>query len=58
MQLAIMFPGRYCDRGMPRDNSLKSMTSSGPRKPQQPSAGGALAEALRRAAEKGGRPKT
>jgi protein Tex len=44
-------------QGMPRDNSAKSMTSSAPRKPQQDS-GGALAEALRRAAEKNGTPKT
>ncbi|MFZ2159180.1 MAG: Tex family protein [Bradyrhizobium sp.] len=43
-------------QGMPRDNSPKSMTSSSPRKPQAES-GGALAEALRRAAEKNGRPK-
>jgi protein Tex len=34
------------------------MTSQAPRKPEQASGGGALAEALRRAAEKGGRPKT
>ena len=33
------------------------MTSSAPAKPQQPSAGGALAEAMRRAAEKNGGPK-
>jgi uncharacterized protein len=44
-------------QGMPRDNSRASMTSSAPRKPQQPSAGGALAEALRRAGEKGGSGK-
>jgi uncharacterized protein len=42
---------------MPRDNSRASMTSSAPRKPQQPSGGGALAEALRRASEKGGSGK-
>jgi uncharacterized protein len=42
-------------QGMPRDNSRAS--SSAPRKPQQ-QAGGALAEALRRAAEKGGSGKT
>ncbi|QWG18027.1 RNA-binding transcriptional accessory protein [Bradyrhizobium sediminis] len=42
-------------QGMPRDNSRASMTSSAPRRPQEPS-GGALAEALRRAAEKNGRP--
>ena len=45
-------PGGRSERpaqGMPRDNSRASMTSSAPRKPQQPSGGGALAEALRRA---------
>ena len=40
-------------QGKPRDISPASMTSSAPRKPQAES-GGALAEALRRAAEKGG----
>ena len=45
-------------QGKPRDNSRASMTSSAPRKPQEPAAGGALAEALRRAAEKNGRPKS
>jgi uncharacterized protein len=45
-------------QGMPRDNSRASMTSSSPRKPQEPSGGGALAEALRRAAEKNGNGKT
>lgn len=39
-----------------RDIPAKSMTSSAP-KSQQPSAGGALAEAMRRAAEKSGGPK-
>ncbi|MDO9298157.1 Tex family protein [Bradyrhizobium sp.] len=39
-----------------REISAKSMTSSAPRS-QQPSAGGALAEAMRRAAEKNGGPK-
>jgi uncharacterized protein len=34
------------------------MTSSTLRKPQQPSSGGALAEALRRASEKGGSDKS
>lgn len=38
-----------------REFSKASMTSSAPRKPQEPSGGGALAEALRRAAEKNGR---
>jgi protein Tex len=41
----------------PRQNSRTSMSSSAP-KPQQPSGGGALAEALRRAAEKNGSGKT
>jgi protein Tex len=53
-------PGGRSERpaqGMPRDNSRASMTSSAPRKPQQPSGGGALAEALRRASEKGGSGK-
>lgn len=35
-----------------REISQKSMTSSAPRKPQEQSGGGALAEAMRRAAEK------
>jgi uncharacterized protein len=39
-------------------NSGASMTSSAPRKPQEPSGGGALAEALRRASEKSGSGKT
>ena len=50
-------PGGRSERpaqGTPRDNSRPSMTSQAPRKPQQPSGGGALAEALRRAGEKGG----
>ncbi len=41
----------------PRQNSRTSMSSSAPN-PQQPSGGGALAEALRRAAEKNGSGKT
>src|SRR6195952_1210547 len=41
----------------PRDIPKASMTSSAPRKPQDSSGGGALAEALRRAAEKGGNGK-
>ena len=45
-------------RDKPRDISRASMTSSAPRKPQEPSGGGALAEALRRAAEKNGNGKT
>jgi uncharacterized protein len=44
-------------QGMPRDNSRASMTSVPP-KPQEPSGGGALAEALRRASEKNGSGKT
>src|SRR6195952_4986004 len=54
-------PGGRSERptlGMPRENSRASMTSSAPRKAQQPSGGGALAEALRRAAEKNGNGKT
>jgi protein Tex len=53
-------PGGRSERptqGMPRDNSRASMTSSAPRKSQRPSGGGALAEALRRASEKGGSGK-
>ena len=45
-------------QGKPRDISRESMTSSSPRKPQEASGEGALAEALRRAAEKGGNGKT
>ena len=45
-------------QGAARDNSRPSMTSSAPRKPQQQSGGGALAEALRRASEKNGSGKT
>jgi uncharacterized protein len=45
-------------KGMPRDNSRASMTASAPRKPQEPSGGGALADALRRAGEKNGSGKT
>jgi len=44
--------------GKPRDNSRASKPASAPRKPEQASGGGAMADALRRAAEKGGRPKT
>jgi len=43
--------------GKPREFSKASMTSSAPRKPQD-SGGGALAEALKRAAEKSARGKT
>jgi uncharacterized protein len=53
-------PGGRAERpaqGMPRDGSRASMKSSAPRKSQQPSGGGALAEALRRASEKGGSGK-
>jgi protein Tex len=42
-------------QGKPREFSKSAMTSSAPRKPQEPSGGGALAEALRRASEKNGR---
>jgi protein Tex len=45
-------------QGMPRDNSRASMTSWAPRKSQEPSGGGALADALRRASEKSGSSKT
>ncbi|HEY0912681.1 MAG TPA: Tex family protein [Bradyrhizobium sp.] len=50
--------GTKADRpasGKPREFSKAAMTSSAPRKPQEASGGGALAEALRRAAEKNGR---
>ncbi len=40
-----------------RDISQRSMTSSAPRKPQEQQAGGALAEAMRRAAEKNGKAR-
>jgi uncharacterized protein len=42
-------------QGKPREISKASMTSQAPRKPEAQSGGGALAEALRRAAEKSGR---
>jgi uncharacterized protein len=42
-------------QGKPREFSKPAMTSSAPRKPQEPSGGGALADALRRASEKSGR---
>jgi uncharacterized protein len=45
-------------QGMPRDNSRAATSSRTPRKPQEQSGGGALAEALRRASEKGGSGKT
>jgi protein Tex len=45
-------------QGKPRENSRASTKSSVPRKPQQQSAGGALAEALRRASEKSGSGKS
>jgi len=44
-------------QGKPRDISRASMTSSAPRKPEE-AGGGALAEALRRAAGKNGNGKT
>jgi uncharacterized protein len=43
--------------GKPREISRASMTSQAPRKPQDQTAGGALADALRRAAEKSGRSR-
>src|SRR6202048_2261953 len=45
-------------QGLRRDKSRASMPSPAPRKPQEPPGGGALAEALRRAGDKGGRGKT
>ena len=45
-------------QGMPRDTPRASMTSSATRKPQEPSGGGALADALRRASGKNGGGKT
>jgi uncharacterized protein len=45
-------------QGKPRDNSRGSTTSQAPRKPQPPSSGGALADALRRASEKSGNGKS
>jgi uncharacterized protein len=44
-------------QGKPREISRAAMTSQAPRKPQDQAGGGALAEALRRAAEKNGRGK-
>jgi uncharacterized protein len=44
-------------QGKPREISRAAMTSQGQRKPQDQAGGGALAEALRRAAEKSGRGK-
>jgi uncharacterized protein len=46
------------EHGARRDKSRASMTSPAPRKPQEPSGGGALADALRRAGDKGARGKT
>jgi uncharacterized protein len=45
-------------QAVPRGNSRASTTSPAPRKQQDPSSGGALAEALRRASEKNGGGKT
>lgn len=45
-------------QGAPREKSRAPMTSQAPRKPQQSPGGGALADALRRAAEKGGNGKS
>jgi len=45
-------------QGMPRDTPRASMTSSATGKPQEPSGGGALADALRRASGKNGGGKT
>jgi uncharacterized protein len=46
--------GERAAPGKPRDIPRASMTSAAPRKPQEKSDGGALAEALRRASAKGG----
>jgi uncharacterized protein len=48
--------GRALASEKPRDIPKAQMTSQAPRKPQD-QGGGALAEALRRASEKSGRPK-
>ncbi len=50
--------GERSAQGKARDISRASMTSSAPRKPQEAAGGGALAEALRRAAGKNGNGKT
>jgi uncharacterized protein len=53
--------GRKTERpaqGPRRDTSRGSVTPPGPRKPQEQSGGGALAEALRRAGDRGGGGKT
>jgi protein Tex len=49
--------GERAAQGKPREISRAQMTSQAPRKPQEGSGGGALAEALRRASEKSGRGK-
>jgi uncharacterized protein len=54
-------PGGRSERpaqGVSREKSRASTTSPAARKPQQPSGGGALAEALRRASDKSGSGKT
>lgn len=54
-------PGGRSERsgtGGPRDNSSAAIQSTAPRRPPQQPGGGALAEALRRAAEKNGSGKT
>jgi protein Tex len=50
--------GKSEAQGAPRGGSKTSTKPSASRKAQEPSGGGALAEALRRAAEKGGNGKT
>jgi uncharacterized protein len=49
--------GKKEAKGSSRDDSRNSAKASSPRKPELQSGGGALAEALRRASEKGGRGK-
>jgi uncharacterized protein len=50
--------GKKEAKGSSRDGSRTSAKASSPRKPAVQSGGGALAEALRRASEKGHRGKT
>jgi uncharacterized protein len=51
-------PGGRNERPAQRDNSRGALTSQAPRKQQEPSGGGALAEALRQASEKNRNGKT
>jgi len=50
--------GKKEEKGSSQDGSRASAKASSPRKPAEQSGGGALADALRRASEKGGRGKT